>query len=132
MSAALLYFYSIKLSYCLTKVLYCFFVSTLRFGAGIKPSSRVTVRRNSSSLFLTQIGLKVHKCILGIMVKNIDLLSVVDSFKDFQDATKSGSSFGALLPAHLHKVHIWCWSTVRGHLGPTVWFDSFPYIEEYF
>lgn len=64
--------------------------------------------------------------------KNIDLLSMVDSFKDFQDATESGPSFGALFPAHLHKVHIWFWGTVRRDLGPAVWFDPFPYIEEYF
>jgi len=68
----------------------------------------------------------------GIMVKNIDLLSMVDSFKDFQDTTEGGPSFGALIPAHLHEVQIWCWGTVRRDLGPAVWFNPLPYIEEYF
>lgn len=70
--------------------------------------------------------------ILRIVVKNIDLLPMVDSFKDFQDATESRPSFRTLFPAHLHKVHIRCWGTVRRDLGPAVWFDPLPYIEEYF
>jgi len=66
------------------------------------------------------------------MVKNIDLLSMVDSFKDFQDTTEGGPSFRALFPTHLHKVHIWRWGTVRRDLGPAVWSNPLPYIKEDF
>jgi len=57
---------------------------------------------------------------------------MIDSFKYFQDTAEGGPSFRALFPAHLHKVHIWCWRTVRRDLGPAVGFNPLPYIEEYF
>lgn len=66
------------------------------------------------------------------MDKNIDLLPMVDFFKDFKDATEGGPSFRALFPAHLHKVHIRSWGTVRRDLRPAVWFNALPYIEENF
>lgn len=90
------------------------------------------VRRFIFSLFLTQIGLEEQTFIPGIVAKNFYLLSMVDPFKDFKNATEGGSSFRALIPAHLHKFHILSWGTVRRDLRPAVWFNPLPYIEEYF
>ena len=66
------------------------------------------------------------------MDSTIDLLPVVNSFKDFKYATEGGSSFRALVPAHIHEVHVWPWGNVRRNLRPAVWFDPLSYVVENF